>query len=109
MLQKDKDYLERARRELPEGIYLTIWQDESQDLVDRLDALAKNARSGLLLVLLVLTLFLRFRLALWVAVGIPVALLGTVALFPLADISISTMSVPNWMLIGTVVTPCSSA
>lgn len=97
--QEVKDYLVQAQRELPEGIALTIWQDESQDLVDRLDALAKNARSGLLLVLLVLTLFLRFRLALWVAAGIPVALLGTVALFPAAGISISTMSVMAFILV----------
>jgi multidrug efflux pump subunit AcrB len=94
-----KNFLQQARLEVPEGIELTIWQDESQDLVDRLDALAKNARSGLLLVLLVLTLFLRFRLALWVAVGIPVAMLGTLAVFPLADISISTMSVMAFILV----------
>jgi multidrug efflux pump subunit AcrB len=92
-------YLEQARLELPEGISLTVWQDESQDLVDRLNALAKNARSGLLLVLLVLTLFLRFRLAMWVAAGIPVALLGTAAVFPLAGISISTMSVMAFILV----------
>jgi multidrug efflux pump subunit AcrB len=97
--QEVKDYLHQAQRELPEGISLTIWQDESQDLVDRLTALAKNARSGLLLVLLMLTLFLRFRLALWVAAGIPVALLGTVALFPVAGISISTMSVMAFILV----------
>ena len=94
-----KGYLQEVQRELPEGISVTIWQDESQDLVDRLDALAKNARSGLLLVLLVLTLFLRFRLALWVAAGIPVALLGTAALFPLANISISTMSIMAFILV----------
>jgi len=94
-----KEYLEQARREIPEGIAITIWQDESQDLVDRLDALAKNARSGLLLVLLVLTLFLHFRLALWVAAGVPVALLGTVALFPIVGISISTMSVMAFILV----------
>ena len=94
-----KDYLKRAQQEVPEGIALTIWQDESQDLVDRLDALTKNARSGLLLVLLVLTLFLRFRLALWVAAGIPVAMLGTVAVFPVAGISISTMSVMAFILV----------
>jgi multidrug efflux pump subunit AcrB len=97
--QEVKDYLVHAQQDLPEGITLTIWDDQSQDLVDRLDALAKNARSGLLLVLLVLTLFLRFRLALWVAAGIPVALLGTVALFPLAGISISTISVMAFILV----------
>ena len=94
-----KGFLEQARYEVPEGIHMTIWQDESQDLVDRLEALTKNARSGLLLVLLVLTLFLRFRLALWVAAGIPVALLGAVAVFPVADISISTMSVMAFILV----------
>lgn len=94
-----KAYLEQARQEVPEGIEVTIWQDESQDLVDRLDALMKNARSGLLLVLLVLTLFLRFRLALWVAAGIPIALLGTVAVFPFAGVSISTMTVMAFILV----------
>ncbi|GAB5452120.1 MAG: efflux RND transporter permease subunit [Halioglobus sp.] len=94
-----KAYLQRAREELPEGIALHIWQDESQDLVDRLDALTGNARSGLLLVLLALTLFLRFRLALWVAAGIPVALLGAVAVFPAAGISISTLSVMAFILV----------
>ncbi|MAT94211.1 MAG: cobalt-zinc-cadmium resistance protein [Halioglobus sp.] len=94
-----KDYLEQARREVPEGIAINIWQDESQDLVDRLDALSRNARSGLLLVLLVLTLFLRFRLATWVAAGIPVALLGAVAMFPLAGFSISTVSVMAFILV----------
>jgi multidrug efflux pump subunit AcrB len=94
-----KEYVVQARSQVPEGINLNIWADESQDLVERLDALGKNARSGLLLVLLVLTLFLRFRLALWVAAGIPVAMLGTVAVFPMADLSISTMSVMAFILV----------
>lgn len=94
-----KAYLADIETTLPEGIDITIWQDESQDLVDRLDVLAKNARSGLILVLLILTLFLRFRLALWVAAGIPVALLGTVALFPAAGIAISTVSVMAFILV----------
>ncbi len=94
-----QQYMRDARAWVPEGIEMTIWSDESQDLVDRLDALGKNARSGLLLVLLVLTLFLRFRLALWVAAGIPVALLGTVTMFPVLGISISTVSVVGFILV----------
>jgi multidrug efflux pump subunit AcrB len=96
---KVKNYVKNADRHIPEGISMTIWQDESQDLVDRLEALTKNARSGLFLVLLVLTLFLRFRLALWVAAGIPVALLGTVAMFPFFGIAISTVSVMAFILV----------
>lgn len=94
-----KAYVAEQQRTLPDGIHLSIWQDESQDLVDRLDALGRNARSGLVLVLLVLTLFLRFRLALWVAAGIPVALLGTIAIFPFFDITISTVSVMAFILV----------
>ena len=94
-----KSYLEKARKEVPTGIAITVWQDESQDLVDRLDALSRNARSGLLLVLLVLTLFLRFRLALWVAAGVPVALLGAIAMFPVVGLSISTVSVMGFILV----------
>ena len=97
--EKVKAYLVEVQPHLPEGIKLTVWRDESQDLVDRLDALSKSARSGLLLVLLVLTLFLRFRLALWVAAGIPVAMLGTVAMFPVFGISISTVSVMAFILV----------
>jgi len=94
-----KNYLQQARAEVPKGISITIWQDESQDLVDRLDALSSNAFTGLLMVLLVLTLFLKFRLALWVAAGVPVALLGTVAIFPLVGLSISTVSVMGFILV----------
>jgi multidrug efflux pump subunit AcrB len=64
-----------------------------------MNVLGKNARSGMLLVLLILTLFLRFRLAIWVAAGIPVALLGAVSTFPLFGISISTLSVMAFILV----------
>jgi multidrug efflux pump subunit AcrB len=94
-----KSYLETANERFPEGISFTIWKDESQDLVDRMGALTKNARSGLILVLITLTLFLRFRLALWVAAGLPVAVLGALALFPIANISISTISVMAFILV----------
>ncbi len=94
-----KAYLARLEPTLPEGIYVQIWKDESQDLTDRLQALTDNARSGLLLVLIVLALFLQFRLALWVAAGIPIALLGTLAIFPALNIAISTMSIMAFILV----------
>ncbi len=96
---KVKSYVAAAEQTLPEGITQTIWLDESQDLVDRLDVLSNNAISGLCLVLLVLALFLKLRLALWVAVGIPISLMGTVMLFPLLGISISTLSVMGVILV----------
>jgi len=88
-----EDYLEEAEAWLPDGVDVVVWQDESEELISRIRTLGKNGISGLLLVMLVLTLFLRFSLACWVAVGIPIALLGAVLMFPLFDLSISTMSI----------------
>ncbi|MCH7598265.1 MAG: efflux RND transporter permease subunit [Myxococcales bacterium] len=84
---------------VPEGVEVLIFNNEAADLVIRLEALTRNARSGILLVLLVLTLFLRFRLAMWVAAGVPISLLGAVMLFPANDISISTLTVMAFILV----------
>jgi multidrug efflux pump subunit AcrB len=94
-----KDYLERKRAALPEGMTIDISRDESQDLVDRLDALLGNAWSGLVLVVVVLTLFLRLRIALWVSVGMPVAMLGAIAMFPAAGLTISSLSLMGFLLV----------
>ncbi len=84
---------------LPPGIDLTVWTDESKQLSQRLNTLTNTALSGLILVVVILALFLRFRLAMWVAAGIPTALLGTIALFPYADITISTVTVMAFILV----------
>ncbi|MBB3046719.1 multidrug efflux pump subunit AcrB [Litorivivens lipolytica] len=99
LAERVKTYLEQAEADLPEGITMTLWKDESQDLVDRLELLRTNAGSGLLLVLLVLSLFLKPNLAFWVAVGIPVALAGSLLIFPFAEIAISTMSILAFILV----------
>src|SRR5690606_15914820 len=68
-----------AEKKLPPGYELVTWQDRSVEVRDRLELLAKNGAQGLVLVVLMLALFLEIRLAFWVAVGIPISLLGTCA------------------------------
>ncbi|MGV0034358.1 MAG: efflux RND transporter permease subunit [Candidatus Azotimanducaceae bacterium WSBS_2022_MAG_OTU7] len=94
-----KQYLEKKRAQLPQGISLTIWADESIPLNRRINALLVNAYSGLALVLIILTLFLRFKVAAWVAAGIPAAVLGAVWMFPLAGINISSLTVMAFILV----------
>ena len=94
-----KDYIENTRGALPEGMTLTVWTDASQELAERMDVLLTTAAGGLLLVLVVLALFLRFRLAMWVAAGIPIALLGTLAVFPYAEMQISTLTIMAFILV----------
>ncbi|WP_282605134.1 efflux RND transporter permease subunit [Pelagibius sp. Alg239-R121] len=64
---------------LPPGISVTVWGDSAGFISDRLQLLRSNGVQGLLLVILMLSLFLNVRLAFWVAMGIPVSVLGAVA------------------------------
>lgn len=99
MAEDIRRYVSEYRRLLPPGLEVTVWTDESLQLRERLDTLTNTALTGLLLVVIILALFLRFRLAMWVAAGIPIALLGTIAVFPYADISISTITVMAFILV----------
>ena len=65
-----------ATRALPEGYKLVTWDDRSVDVRDRMELLLRNGWQGLVLVFLVLAVFLELRLALWVALGIPISILG---------------------------------
>ncbi len=61
---------------LPPGYRLTYWADVSVVVKDRLNMLARNGLQGLALVFIVLAAFLEIRLAFWVALGIPISVLG---------------------------------
>ncbi len=89
---------------LPEGIELTIWNDESELFNERLDLLLKNGSLGLFLVFLALTLFLEIRLALWVAAGLVVSIVGALSVLLALDMAINTFSLFAFVLaIGIVV------
>ncbi len=66
-------------RQLPSNVRVTIWGDSSGYIADRLQLLRNNGVQGLLLVFLVLAIFLDVGLAFWVAMGIPVAVMGALA------------------------------
>ena len=101
--EKVHTYLDEARAVLPEGIELTLWRDSAQELGARLNILLSMALSGLALVLLTLALPLRFRLAMWVAAGIPIALLGTIMTFSFFDVTLSTLTVMGFILVLGIV------
>ncbi len=98
-----RSYLERARSQLPEGAALTLTQDDSRFLRDRLETLTRNARSGFALVLLVLAFFLRLRLAFWVSLGVPISFLGALWLMPTLDVSINLISLMGFIVVLGIV------
>ena len=74
---------------LPEGVSLTAWNDGSTPIRSRLALLSKNGIQGVILVLICLSLFLNVRLAMWVALGIPVSIAGALILFNLPGVGLS--------------------
>jgi multidrug efflux pump subunit AcrB len=77
---------------LPDSVTVKVWRDDSQMLRDRIDLLVRNARLGLLLVVLILALFLNLRLAFWVSLGIPISFLGAFLIGPSFELSINMVS-----------------
>ena len=94
-----KAYLETSALTLPEGVELTVWSDGSKLLKDRLETLLGSARQGFLMVLLLLAMFLRPRLAFWVSVGVPVAFLGSLILVSYLGFSIDAISLFGFILV----------
>ncbi|MEO8495456.1 MAG: efflux RND transporter permease subunit, partial [Planctomycetota bacterium] len=93
-----------AATELPAGYELTTWQDTAVDVRDRIDLLRRNGIQGLILVFLVLALFLDLRLAFWVAMGIPISMLGASALLFYFGATLNMISLFAFLLaLGIVV------
>ena len=100
-----KEYVESTLvPSLPEGVGITVWNDDSELFDERLDLLIKNGSLGLILVFGALTLFLRLRLAVWVTVGFIVSGLGAFAVMLVLDVPLNSFSLFAFILaIGIVV------
>ena len=88
---------------MPEGVSLTVWQDQAKVLNDRLSLLLRNGLTGFILLFLVLALFVQLRLAFWVSLGIPLSFLGAIWFMPTLDLSISLMSLFAFVLVLGIV------
>ena len=101
-----KDYIRKRSSTLPDGVQMEVWGDRSIYLQDRLDMMTKNMTQGAILVFIVLSLFLRFKVALWSVIGIPVAFFGALWLMPVGPfpVTINLISLFGFiMVLGIVV------
>ncbi len=99
-----RDALPAISAGLPPQIALTILRDRSDIYLERLSLLLKNGFIGLLLVLVLLSVFLEFKLAFWVTVGIPTSFLGALIFLPGMDVSINMISLFAFIIaLGIVV------
>ncbi|WP_297817809.1 efflux RND transporter permease subunit [uncultured Paraglaciecola sp.] len=99
-----QSYVEARNKTLPQGLELKILVDMTFYLNSRLDMMLKNLFQGALLVALMLTIFLRFRLAFWVMLGLPVCFLGAIMMMPVFGVTINVLSLFAFiMVLGIVV------
>ena len=102
-----KRYVKENANKLPEGVKLDVWGDSSYYLSERLDMMISNLVLGALLVFIVLTLFLRIKIAFWVMIGIPISFFGAFILMPMFgewSVSINLISLFAFiMVLGIVV------
>ncbi len=103
-----KEYIERANDPsngiLPEAVRIDILYDDSEAFNARMDLIQQSALTGAILVMLVLILFLRPTVALWVTMGIITAFAGGILLLPYFGVSwniLSTFAV--LLVIGVIV------
>ena len=90
--------LEKERQLAPDGISLTITQDVSINIKERLRILTSNGLQGLVLVFLVMWAFFNIRFSFWVAMGLPVSFLGAIFVMHLLGYSLNMMT-----LVGLIV------
>lgn len=89
--------------DLPAALAVTVVQDSTSIVRDRLAMLLRNGVAGLVLVVLVMSLFFRPGLAFWAAMGLPVAMAGALAMMALTGLTLNMITmVALLMAIGIV-------
>jgi len=94
-----KKLITKEQQYFPEGAGVHYANDASFRVRSRMNVVLSNAVMGFILVILVLTAFLRFRTALWVALGIPVTLLGVIFLLPIFNELLSSIALAAMVLV----------
>ncbi|MDC5705885.1 efflux RND transporter permease subunit [Vibrio europaeus] len=94
-----EETLAEQQRILPNDIELNVMADMAPYIEEQLFRLGDNAWQGLLIVVVLLGIFLELKLAFWVAVGIPVALAGTLGAMQIANYSINDITLFGFILV----------
>ncbi len=95
---KTKDYIVDFNNS-HDNVQLNITSDSSTTVVQRTDLLLKNGLQGIFLVLIFLALFLKPRLAFWVAIGLPISFLGMFIFASYLGVTINVLSLFGMIIV----------
>ncbi|MEL6975267.1 MAG: efflux RND transporter permease subunit [Bacteroidota bacterium] len=97
-VEKVKAYIEEYNT-THENLELAITSDFSEIIQGRIDLLLENAIVGMILVLLLLSFFLRPGVAFWVAFGLPISFFGMFILLPHYGVTLNMLSLFGMILV----------
>ena len=88
---------------LPDGVEFLTRYDISKNTRNQFEIVMKNGGFGLALVFLMLTIFLNWRVSIWVAMGIPVSALGTIFLLPIFGVSLDSITLTAMVIVVGII------
>jgi len=98
-----RDYVERRQADLPERVRMSVWGDNSVEIQSRISMLVSNGLQGLAVLFLTLWLFLEFRLAFWVAAGIPISFAASLLFMDYFDQTINVVSLFALIMVSGII------
>ena len=89
---------------LPEGVSYELVNDRAFFPRNRIELMLTNGLMGAVLVALVLFVFIRAQVAVWVLAGIPIVFMGALAIFGQTGLTVNTMALTGFVIVlGMVV------
>jgi multidrug efflux pump subunit AcrB len=98
-----RTWIAERQKTLPSNAKLTLWNDQAEDFKGRMETIGGSAFMGLILVLFILMLTLRPKVAFWVAVGIGTAYAGAFVFLPSVGVSLNMLSTFAFLLVLGIV------
>lgn len=86
------DYLERMRPTWPASLKVEMYDVFANEATQRVRMLMTNGLQGMVLVLLALFIFLNGRIAVWVASGIPIAIMATLGVMAVLGMTLNMIT-----------------
>jgi len=98
-----KGILKEYENNLPPGINVRINGNRADDYRERLSLLTENGLLAIVIVLGILGLFLEYRLAFWVMIGMSISFIGGIIFLPAIDVSLNMISMFGFLVVLGIV------
>jgi multidrug efflux pump subunit AcrB len=98
-----KSILKDYESSLPPGVNVRIDSNSAEDYRERLSLLTENGLLAVVIVLVILGLFLEYKLAFWVMMGMVISFIGGMVFLPAVDISVNMVSMFGFLIVMGIV------